>query len=708
MNRLINILLFVIMLCFLFTSNLNSNDIQHTPLKLHIHFTDGKFDGVMVSGIKSGSILLKEGLRNGDIILGYNAKVIKSIIDAIKLFEKLSSGLTIKVKIKRRGVPKTLELSGAENVKFEIFNSAHSFNFKKNIPVVLNKNNKFEYVIAYHDTNTIGEGNSVSINFENADFRVFVRLISHLLGKNFAIDPRVKSKITIMSPTTIKKTEIYPYFLRIAKLHGYSVIEGKNLSTITPVSTKSKSTKVLYRIATVICAHTFFWLILIFLYPSSPQIQAIFFWNPYVRKIFGLFYIHFALTWIPFLRKILFMPFKDSLLADAHLHEFDEKIYFSDCNVKKRKEKISLPINIAIPQIKGQIILEGESGLGKSMFLRYLVKKSKRVTIFLQAKKCSSGVLKAIQGKLHGVAKDANFLTNLIYSGSVDICIDGLNEVNSDTRSLITQFVEVYFKGNIIMATQPLEWEPPSTAEVFISEPLSEDKILNFLFSQYSSLACDSKYNEAEFESKCESFILDVIAEENTGEMNQSIRLILSNPMDLSIIAQMLSSGNEPNLFRLQEQHFTIMRSDYERIYVHKPFPLMEFCEHVYLMKITDEMEFDGEFFQDELKVMERYKIVLSRKIKMEEETYRKKWYFRHEKIMDYFVVQVFISDHELPFKHIDDPRMRGVYFMLATLLPYDIAMVLRERLIHYAAETKDHTVSDTFVQFLRNREKAR
>ena len=50
------------------------------------------------------------------------------------------------------------------------------------------------------------------------------------------------------------------------------------------------------------------------------------------------------------------------------------------------------------------------------------------------------------------------------------------------------------------------------------------------------------------------------------------------------------------------------------------------------------------------------------------------------------------------------DPRFRRVYFLLATLLPLTDAQDLRERLIQYAADTKDHTVSDTFVQLLRSR----
>jgi len=41
---------------------------------------------------------------------------------------------------------------------------------------------------------------------------------------------------------------------------------------------------------------------------------------------------------------------------------------------------------------------------------------------------------------------------------------------------------------------------------------------------------------------------------------------------------------------------------------------------------------------------------------------------------------------------------------MLAAMLPIKEARLLRERLINYAADTKDHSVSDAFVQILRSR----
>ena len=80
-----------------------------------------------------------------------------------------------------------------------------------------------------------------------------------------------------------------------------------------------------------------------------------------------------------------------------------------------------------------------------------------------------------------------------------------------------------------------------------------------------------------------------------------------------------------------------------------------------------------------------------------------REWQFRHDKIMDYFIVQTFLGqDNERVQQHLADPRFRGVYFLLAILLPMKEAEVLRERLIQYAADKKDHTVSDQFIQLLR------
>ncbi|MGB7377367.1 MAG: HEAT repeat domain-containing protein [Rivularia sp. (in: cyanobacteria)] len=480
--------------------------------------------------------------------------------------------------------------------------------------------------------------------------------------------------------------------------------------SIESVIIQLKGWRWFFNFRNIILIHAAFWLLLIFAYPKSPQIQAIFFWNPWVRKIFGMVYVGFLLTWVPFLRRKLFQPFKPSLLADAKLDNFDEKSYFSSSRiVKNRDSKQFLTITAAIPNIKGQTVLIGDSGLGKSMFLRHLSKTSQQTVVYLLASKCEKGVIAAIQAKLHGQAQDAGFLKNLIYSGAIDICIDGLNEVTADTRSQIKQFVESYFRGNIIMTTQPLEWEPPTTAKIFYLKPLQQQQIEEFLISRQLQNGEDVTVQGAAYEKACKKYLKQAFNNRQPQEELDAIERVLSNPMDLTLVAQMLSQGKQPDLFRLQEQQYNLMAAEYKQEWGHS-FPLKKFSSSVYDMRLSDGTTLDTEEYHQELLSLEdeKYKMVISRQWQSKNGEPMKKWYFRHDKIMDFFLVQNFLGDSdEIQIRlneHIGDPRFRGVYFLLANFLEANAAFQLRETLILYAANTNDHTVSDTFVKLLHSR----
>ncbi|KAM3096821.1 hypothetical protein ACKFKF_21670, partial [Phormidesmis sp. 146-12] len=484
----------------------------------------------------------------------------------------------------------------------------------------------------------------------------------------------------------------------------------------------------------VIAAHLLVWLLLIFAYPKFPPVQAIFFWNPWVRRIIGVGYVGFLLTWVPFLRRKLFEPFKFSLLADSRVDRFNPAAYFPQSDVKPLDAKESVPLTTAIPAIQGQIVLEGDSGLGKSMFLRHLVNHSKRTVVFLPARKCENGVIEAIQAKLHGQAQDAEFLKNLIYGGAIDLCIDGLNEVTADTRAKITQFVEHFFKGNIVMTTQPLEWLPPSTAKIYQLQPLRSDQIQEFLLSRSAIVAPSSDDKQSsnpershiqsppilgdlggdclsadKYSHACLTYLDDVLNNQQSPEELAAIQRTLSNPMDLSVVAQTIALGKQPNLLRLQEQQYNLMAAEYKTEW-NQDFPLKKFSEAVYPLRLNDEKALPADEFYQELVSMEdeKYKMVVSRQWKDAKGEAQHEWYFRHDKIMEFFIVQTFLGNTEEAqnrlLDHMGDPRFRGVYFLLATLLPLPDAQNLRERLIQYAADTKDHTVSDTFVQLLRTR----
>jgi general secretion pathway protein C len=72
------------------------------------HFTDGKPDGLMLTGIKPGSIFRKMGLRNGDIIVGVDETDIRSVDDALGFYQNLQSSSQATLQIKRRGRLRTM------------------------------------------------------------------------------------------------------------------------------------------------------------------------------------------------------------------------------------------------------------------------------------------------------------------------------------------------------------------------------------------------------------------------------------------------------------------------------------------------------------------------------------------------------------------------------------------------------------------------
>ena len=489
--------------------------------------------------------------------------------------------------------------------------------------------------------------------------------------------------------------------------------KSTHAATVANVITSLKRKHRFFNISQIWFFHAAFWLLLIFAYPKSPQIQAIFFWNPWVRRIIGLGYIGFALAWVPYLRRKLFAPFRESLLADAALNNFNSAAYFKDSEVKDEITRDVRLINEMIPEIKGQIVLQGDSGLGKTMFLRHMIIRSKRIAVFLPAEKCADGVEEAIQAKFHGLAKKSVFLRNLIDSGAVDIYIDGLNEVSADTRAEISGFVERYSQGNIIITTQPLEWRPPSTAKINTLLPLKEEKIEKFLLSLRSSLPEEANITYEQYERIALQHLSKVLDVNQPLAILDSFQRILSNPMDLTLFGQMIALGQEPDLFNLHKQQYHLMASDYKRLNLNQEFPLRDFSEVIYQLRLKDSVAIPDQKFEKELLCMERHNMVIKSQSKFKNAKGRFKnkveWNFRHDIIKEFFIVQTFLGENnDRANEHIGDPRFNGVYFLLATLLPLDDANNLERILIDYAADKKDHTVSDKFIHLLRARKDAR
>ena len=189
----------------------------------------------------------------------------------------------------------------------------------------------------------------------------------------------------------------------------------------------------------------------------------------------------------------------------------------------------------------------------------------------------------------------------------MDLCIDGLNEVTADTRVGITSFVEQYFKGNILLATQPLEWRVPPNARRFLIQPLTQLQIVQFLISRQSSFTEKIKVAGPDYEQACRSYLEQTLNEQQAPEVLEAATRVLSNPMDLTLVAHMLANGQEPDLFHLHEQQFQLMASDYKTKHLNQEFPLGLFSEAIYQMRSRDSVAIPQEEFWKEIETMEHH-----------------------------------------------------------------------------------------------------
>ena len=81
------------------------NDVSKlmTQIAIKPHIEDGQPAGLAMTNIKPNSIFRRMGLRNGDILKGVDGQQIRSVDDALKLYDSLKSAENVNVQIQRRG-----------------------------------------------------------------------------------------------------------------------------------------------------------------------------------------------------------------------------------------------------------------------------------------------------------------------------------------------------------------------------------------------------------------------------------------------------------------------------------------------------------------------------------------------------------------------------------------------------------------------------
>lgn len=74
----------------------------------------------------------------------------------------------------------------------------------------------------------------VKINFRDADIRSVIESVAEITGESFVLDPRVKGKVTIISPESIEKSLLYEAILSAIQVQGYQAIRDGAVTRIVP------------------------------------------------------------------------------------------------------------------------------------------------------------------------------------------------------------------------------------------------------------------------------------------------------------------------------------------------------------------------------------------------------------------------------------------------------------------------------------------
>ncbi len=75
----------------------------------------------------------------------------------------------------------------------------------------------------------------IVLNFKHAKIQAVARLISHMTGEDFILDPRVQGNVTIISTQPISPSAVFATFLSVLQVHGFAAVPaGPHLYKIVP------------------------------------------------------------------------------------------------------------------------------------------------------------------------------------------------------------------------------------------------------------------------------------------------------------------------------------------------------------------------------------------------------------------------------------------------------------------------------------------
>ncbi len=75
---------------------------------------------------------------------------------------------------------------------------------------------------------------TLSLDFDGVDIKVFIQFISEITGKNFVVDDRVKGTVTVISARQITEDEAFKVFESVLEVNGYTIVPAGKFYKIVP------------------------------------------------------------------------------------------------------------------------------------------------------------------------------------------------------------------------------------------------------------------------------------------------------------------------------------------------------------------------------------------------------------------------------------------------------------------------------------------
>ena len=92
----------------------------------------------------------------------------------------------------------------------------------------------FALVFTFFTPQNIFSAETVQINFRDADIRSVIESLAEITGKSFVLDPRVKGKVTIISPGPINSDLLYEAILSSLQVQGFQAVEDGAIIRVIP------------------------------------------------------------------------------------------------------------------------------------------------------------------------------------------------------------------------------------------------------------------------------------------------------------------------------------------------------------------------------------------------------------------------------------------------------------------------------------------